>query len=914
MQAILAPGSKLEIDLLHSSASKIPDAVHIAATICQNDIRTNLLNQFAALEERVEQEKEKKDKKLATMRQWAYASVTAEVIIGLSLAACLVVVLARGSTGGSAPLVIGLLAIIIIAAVCVWTWQRGASRREGTAASFEESIARLNQLKDQVEPGAILRFGKIWWVLQLIHLPDNEVIPLVLTRNPIPLVIEPDQQGRPHPGEDSNRASSETELIRLVERLEQLKTEAESWAIVNTAWSPIIAQDHAQEKELKFEISSLLHSQPVQSIEADLPILYSNDPVVLLKDSATEYATAWEACRQNAIGWNARFKGIRTRAQQVCVQAQEVFFQNCKDLPTTDGQTPKPFADWLNLAEQRPDVEELVSNIKAEQEQLAIDLAGGIDRAELELLLDNLKEAMFGAHELPWKNSADPVDELKRQYGNVESRLKSIDEKLQELSRDIRQIRDGYSVLGSRQLDQQIRQIEQTSRQIEQKVEEWRRTIEKLANQVTKRINAGEGMAKQEEHTNRPTQLPTQIRQPTTLTSPNRSPQVDLGLGLLRQQLRTELDSLHNLKEQLGESNSQIQTGIRELNQNLAGSISNLEAVSVAVQALDKSSGKLSRDIEHYESFVSQYVGEVKRLLGQTDRTITDVDRDLERRRDAIDDYQRKIRGHEEDYNMQLEKIKRDAQARKEKLKIEDKQQTLEWLSWEPEILIKELTGVEKSQLVDLYDFPASTTIQQAISSQVQQAVNQGYQHILQLCNAREEAIDKTYESAKQAIRVGSKEARKVEFLLVPIWYIEWSETENPEQPDQKQINYRFLTPLQMKPFPDGTIQTKPLYPAIERYITSASLPINSPLGKRSFLPTETPSEPLAARARQFAYLKDAEVKALVTEAKEATKAGVYDQLLHDVVAKSRANLLQGKLKYNSQDRHDGPTGAASAR
>ena len=124
--------------------------------------------------------------------------------------------------------------------------------------------------------------------------------------------------------------------------------------------------------------------------------------------------------------------------------------------------------------------------------------------------------------------------------------------------------------------------------------------------------------------------------------------------------------------------------------------------------------------------------------------------------------------------------------------------------------------------------------------------------------------IDTAYRLAQQALKVAVSQATDAEVILIPVWYVEWRET--ADQPDMQQVHYRLTTPMQPSLSAGGSTPAIPLYPAIEQYMQSVSLP---GLWAGTFAPDQRP--PLAEAVHRSIHLDEVQLRPLAVSPAEST-------------------------------------------
>jgi hypothetical protein len=151
------------------------------------------------------------------------------------------------------------------------------------------------------------------------------------------------------------------------------------------------------------------------------------------------------------------------------------------------------------------------------------------------------------------------------------------------------------------------------------------------------------------------------------------------------------------------------------------------------------------------------------------------------------------------------------------------------------------------------------------------------------------EVLRRAEQLAGRALQLQPGNCGEADLLLVPIWYVEWRRTLNPEQPEHKRYCYCLATPLDIV-YRNGKRVEGELYPALTRYLRA--LP---GLGEweGEFSMGREPSGRLAAEVRRYACLQDHEIEALVTGMRQAVAQNAYPPGYDEMVERSRDDLAE---------------------
>ena len=321
-------------------------------------------------------------------------------------------------------------------------------------------------------------------------------------------------------------------------------------------------------------------------------------------------------------------------------------------------------------------------------------------------------------------------------------------------------------------------------------------------------------------------------------------------MAKLLKRLGSELTTLSHLTQPVSGTYTQSE----QLATIVSGSQALLRDISASLAGLNRSYGDVANAISTYEQRVNQPLNELRRLAGPMERTLVLFEEDLKRHSEAAVDYERKIQGIEAEHERQLREARDEASARKKA--SEDALETLAWLGLRPTALLSKLVGVEPSSIDDLGQYHASNTIQDLVRSRIEDTVDQGCESVSNLCMLRVACIDTAYQWAQQALSVTARQANDLDVILIPVWYVEWNETADPEQPQQQRAHYRLTSPIQITLSVDETTAAVPMYPAIQQYMQSVSIP---GIWQGSFAPDQP--VPLAQAVRQSAPLREVLVR-----------------------------------------------------
>jgi hypothetical protein len=275
-------------------------------------------------------------------------------------------------------------------------------------------------------------------------------------------------------------------------------------------------------------------------------------------------------------------------------------------------------------------------------------------------------------------------------------------------------------------------------------------------------------------------------------------------------------------------------------------------------------------------------------LLVRSEPAIRDIDHHLEAREEAIAKAQRDVDRLQAAYRRRVEDEK--ARIKDEIERLRARQERVEWMARDPASIVDELAGCSVERMSTLRAAPPGERARATIVRQVERAVESVRAGIERECERRMEAIRAGQQAADRALQVQPGSGGEADLLLVPLWYVEWRKTLNPEQPERKRMCYHLATPLGIALKENGQRIEGELYPALTRYLQGlpglGDWEGEFPMGRE-------PSGKLAAQARQHACLEGHEIESLLGGMRVAVANGVYPAGYDEMVDKSRDDLAE---------------------
>jgi hypothetical protein len=794
VKAVYAP------DLLASPDPNQPNADHwitgarITAGICQSDLDADYRRRVGLLEEKIQEEEQKKGQALYAQRQRTVLYITGEVLLGLILTIGLVASLiffVQRTSSLFYSICGGIIAVGVVMAtgiVIYWTLKHQSKSQETLSNSTDFAINSLRQQKEELRPVAQCLVGNAYWGLQLVPHRNHATLFLDLAlsavKPPVSLVSEPLNKNQRHTPVSVKEGQSDP-FTELLDGFDQFASEAKDWTIISVQF-PLISKDVPMAENLAREITTLLKAHPGQPIGRELLIFHNDGSLEPLELGCIAHLEPWQKCYQNASAWRAYFKKLTERAHKTTVRALEILRHNSEDRLKVNKSSEQPNSIWANLSVQRPDVKGLLNDLQMELDHLALELGGGIDHVQRQGLLAELRKAMDQAHLRPWPEQwTRHIADLNQRSNDILRQVNAISSELKEFSGAVSHFSSQFNLLSDLRMDDQLAQINSSLQQTGQNIERLRGSYVPITNPYNQTTNNN----KQSPILNRIlTNKASQASQPQPFSSYGTAPSVDQ-------------------TQQLAASLSRVTT---ELN-----------GIQVSLSNLKESSRFTTNQLADYEQRINQMFIKLVSLSEQMTRIIALVEEDQRQRGAAIAEYESRIQLIEDAYARQVEEAR--AKAYTGNVAMEGTRTTVNWLTYQPEVMVLDLIGVDKRSIEDLSNIRASNTILDAIDGRIQAALEKESLCVSELCNQRIQHIDDVYRLVQQALKVDEDLARDVEVILIPVWYVEWCEAQDPEELREKRIHFYLTTPVQRSTSPEGNPLLIPMYPAIAQYMRSVS-------------------------------------------------------------------------------------------
>ena len=298
---------------------------------------------------------------------------------------------------------------------------------------------------------------------------------------------------------------------------------------------------------------------------------------------------------------------------------------------------------------------------------------------------------MGEAHLLPWSDQwSRNIADLKQRFGELVSRLDSVGGDLRELSSVMNGLYNQFGELSNLRLGDKLQPVYISLQKIEQgnlRLDDRLGKVHSSSQQIEQHISRlREALS--------PLSIPVRAQGSASRIAPTTAVDRDASNALKR--LRPMNKSLSDLAQQVASANSET----KQLSASLSHSIAVLDDINASLSSLDQSSHNAAGKFADDEQRINQALADMRRLAEQATRIIGIVNEDLQRRAAALADYENKIQKIENDYAQQVEEARaRDLAQQKA---VEEVQRSAAWLTWQPEALISELTGVDKGSIEEL--------------------------------------------------------------------------------------------------------------------------------------------------------------------------------------------------------------------
>jgi chromosome segregation ATPase len=550
-------------------------------------------------------------------------------------------------------------------------------------------------------------------------------------------------------------------------------------------------------------------------------------------------------------------------------------------------------------------------------------LRTGIEPEAREKLLDELRRVYQEIYARPWRNVVEPMERMRAAYASAVAELRTVGAQLASLraqEEDLFQRRQAITQAegGARALERQISRlstefgaVHREAQSLVESAQQWQAEIEKrIPQRLGDTALDPRPVARQMETFRRDVeQARRQLDRAMRAEETNETAAGLVGvLGMLGGQIQ-ELERLlgeyarhweqvhQEVRGLSGSIESEVkrwrsfQREVQEHGQEGRAALRPLQDLETGLQELRDAVESLQRLLGRYNEGVFRTVQTMTDLVGRSEGLSKRIGSHLDDRQQALDKSRRDLDRLQDEYYRGIEREK--ARVGQEIAQLKARQAQLEWMETDPEQLVAELAGYSVERAGRLDALAHGARVEETIAGQVEGAIESARTRIEAECQRRIDALYAAQQAADGAVQLVPGSGGDADLLLVPLWYVEWRKTLDPEQPERKRLCYRLATPLGIVFKAGGERVEGELYPALTRYLQG--LPGLGPW-EGDFVMGREPSSLLAAQARRHACLQDREIERLAAGMREAVARGVYPADYAQMVDKSRDDLGEWRV------------------